>query len=414
MSGLVLKLGPKERVLINGAVIENGDRRSRLAIMTPNAHILRLRDAIRPDEVTTPVRRVCYIAQLVLSGDADPAEARLQLLRGIEQLSQVLTDHDSRSQLALATAAVLEDQHYQALKALQGAPAPRRAAVRRRAAVMSFQPVLPFGGYAGWKFLGRTLETQKEAFTASPLLQSDTEYFRQKIGTVTTAEGLVSDRRLLKVALGAFGLDGDIDSKYLIRKVLEDGTLDASALANKFSDKRYLALSKAFGFGDYATPSTQISDFPDKIIAGYNDRQFEIAVGDQDNTMRLALALGRDLGDLAGKGTSDTTKWYSVMGTPNLRTVFETALGLPSSFAAIDIDTQLSTLQDKTEQMFGDSSVAQFSDPEKMDKLVRTFLVRSELQGTAGGSAAQSAALTLLQSDANSSSAADGILSLLG
>lgn len=119
MTGLVLKLGPHERVLINGAVVENGDRRSRLSIMTPNANILRLRDAIHPAEVTTPVRRVCYIAQLVLSGDADPAEARLQLLRGIEQLSQVLTDADSRQQLAAATDAVLEDQHYQALRALR-------------------------------------------------------------------------------------------------------------------------------------------------------------------------------------------------------------------------------------------------------------------------------------------------------
>ncbi len=120
MTGLVLKLGPHERVLINGAVIENGDRRSRLAIMTPNAHILRLRDAIHPEEVNTPVRRVCYIAQLVLSGDADATDARMQLLRGIEQLSQVLTDHDSRTQLAIATTSVLEDQHYQALKALRG------------------------------------------------------------------------------------------------------------------------------------------------------------------------------------------------------------------------------------------------------------------------------------------------------
>jgi flagellar protein FlbT len=51
VTGLVLKLGPHERVLINGAVIENGDRRSKLAIMTPNAHILRLRDAIHPEEV---------------------------------------------------------------------------------------------------------------------------------------------------------------------------------------------------------------------------------------------------------------------------------------------------------------------------------------------------------------------------
>ncbi len=119
MSGLVLKLAPKERILINGAVIENGDRRSRLSIMSPNANILRLRDAIHPGEVTTPVRRVCYIAQLVLSGDADPAEARLQLLRGIEQLSQVLSDTESKTQLDAATDAVNGGHYYQAMKSLR-------------------------------------------------------------------------------------------------------------------------------------------------------------------------------------------------------------------------------------------------------------------------------------------------------
>lgn len=119
MSGLVLKLAPKERVLVNGAVIENGDRRSKLAVLSPNANILRLRDAIHPGQVNTPVRRVCYIAQLVLSGDAEPDEARHQLLRGIEQLSQALIDADSRAQLTLATAAILDAQYYQALKALR-------------------------------------------------------------------------------------------------------------------------------------------------------------------------------------------------------------------------------------------------------------------------------------------------------
>lgn len=119
MSGLILKLGPKERVLINGAVIENGDRRSRFSVMTPNANILRLKDAIHPNEVNTPVRRVCYIAQLVLSGDAEPDEAKHQMLRGIEQLSQVMTDLDSRACFASATSSVLEGQFYQALKALR-------------------------------------------------------------------------------------------------------------------------------------------------------------------------------------------------------------------------------------------------------------------------------------------------------
>ena len=119
MSGLVLKLAPKERVLINGAVIENGDRRTRMSIMTPNANILRLKDALHPDEATTPVKRICYAAQLVLSGDVEIERANSELLRGIEQLSQVFRDPDSRAILNEATEAVSNARVYQALKILR-------------------------------------------------------------------------------------------------------------------------------------------------------------------------------------------------------------------------------------------------------------------------------------------------------
>ena len=119
MSGLILKLSPKERVLINGAVIENGDRRSRLAIVTPDAHILRLRDAIHPQDAKTPVKRVCYAIQLVLSGDTDKQEARHPLLRSIEELSQVFVDPDSRKHLDAASHALLQEDHYRCLKALR-------------------------------------------------------------------------------------------------------------------------------------------------------------------------------------------------------------------------------------------------------------------------------------------------------
>lgn len=119
MSGLILKLSPKERVLINGAVIENGDRRTRLAIMTPDAHILRLRDAIHPEDAKTPVRRVCYAVQLVLSGDVTPDEARRPLLRNIEELSQVFIDRDSRTHLDAASHAMVRGDHYRCLKALR-------------------------------------------------------------------------------------------------------------------------------------------------------------------------------------------------------------------------------------------------------------------------------------------------------
>ena len=119
MSGLILKLAPGERVLINGAVIENGDRRSRIAIKSPNANILRLKEAIHPDDVATPVARVCYAVQLVLSGDADGAEGRRDVLRGIEQLSQVFSDRDSRLALDGATDDVIAGNFYQALRHLR-------------------------------------------------------------------------------------------------------------------------------------------------------------------------------------------------------------------------------------------------------------------------------------------------------
>ncbi len=119
MSGLVLKLAPHERVLINGAVVENGERRTKIAIKTPNANILRLKDAIHPDDASTPVARACYIAQLMLSGDAEHAQGLPQLLSAVEGLSQVFDDRDSRLILAEATTHIVAEAIYPALRKLR-------------------------------------------------------------------------------------------------------------------------------------------------------------------------------------------------------------------------------------------------------------------------------------------------------
>ena len=84
-----------------------------------------------------------------------------------------------------------------------------------------FQPVVPFGGLAGWRFLQASLPTQQAAHENSGPIQRDVAYFRDNISKITSAEALVSDRRMLSVALGAFGLDGDINNTYFVRTVLE-------------------------------------------------------------------------------------------------------------------------------------------------------------------------------------------------
>lgn len=75
MSGLVLKIAPGERFIVNGATLENGDKPARIRVVEGDARILRVRDAMHPSEVNTPVKRVYYAIQLLITGDLKEADA---------------------------------------------------------------------------------------------------------------------------------------------------------------------------------------------------------------------------------------------------------------------------------------------------------------------------------------------------
>ena len=266
---------------------------------------------------------------------------------------------------------------------------------------MSFTPALPLTGYAGWAFLKRTAATQQSALNAQPEAKRDEVYFREKIGKINTAAELVSDRRLLKVALGAFGLEADINSKAFIQKILEGGTLKDGSLANRLADKQYQKLSAAFGFGDFKTPRSKLSDFPDKILSAYKTRSFEVAVGTQNGDLRLALNAERELQEISAKTTSSNdARWFTVLGSTPLRKVFEKALGLPASFAALDIDKQLEMMKDKAKSQLGSDQMAELTNAASMEKLLRRFLIRAESDAYRSQFGASSA-LTLMAQAVN-------------
>ncbi len=261
---------------------------------------------------------------------------------------------------------------------------------------MTFQPVVPFSGYAGWLFLDRTADQQRAAFNESPSVARVTDSFRERIGEIRTAEDLVQDRELLSVALGAFGLDDDINNTFFIRKVLEDGSIEPDALANRLSDSRYADFSKAFGFGDFDIARTALSYFADEIIDRYEAEQFERAVGEQNNDMRIALNLGPAIADVIDGNGTNNGQWFGMMGNAPLRSMFQTALGFPSSFAAIDLDQQLEQFQARAEATFGTDQMNELSSPENQEKMIRLYLLRSESNAFSATSGA-SVALSLLQ-----------------
>lgn len=261
---------------------------------------------------------------------------------------------------------------------------------------MTFQPVLIGAGLVGWQFLKATQERQQKTFVTTPAVQRDTDYFKAEIDKVKTPEDLVSDRRLLSVALGAFGLEDDIDNRFFIKTILQEGTTDRDALANRLTDERYKSLARAFAFDSPAGPRTQRSVFPEEIVAGYHRQAFQVAVGNSDETMRLALNFESSLAEIAESQASDDAKWFRVMGTPPLRSVLETALGLPSGFGQLDIDKQLEVFRDKMESRFGVSEVSQIADPDVTEKVVRGFLLQTEVLAAASIGSGQ-VALSLLQ-----------------
>ena len=156
-------------------------------------------------------------------------------------------------------------------------------------------------------------------------------------------------------------------------------------------------MAEAFGF-DLSPPNTILSDFPDRIIDQYRERQFEVAVGDQDEDLRLVLSLEREIATLAGRDLSENGAWFTIMGTPPLRRVFEAALGLPPQTGAIDVDKQLDIFRDKSIKYFGVADPRAFADPDLQEGLTRRFLLQADLQSAAQGSVRGSVALTLLSS----------------
>ncbi len=186
---------------------------------------------------------------------------------------------------------------------------------------MAFQPSIPLSGVSGWRFLERTQAKQQAAFESAPQIKRDLAYFEANIGKVKSAEELVSNRRLLGVALTAFGLEGEIDKKAYIRKILESGTADVNSLANRVSAPGFRQMTEAFGFGDATGSLTGAPGFKDKIVAAYKARAFEGAVGNANNDIRVAMNFRRE---------------FEEMSRASLRAAFETVPEIQADVAYVE------------------------------------------------------------------------------
>ncbi|GAB4530886.1 MAG: DUF1217 domain-containing protein [Amphiplicatus sp.] len=264
---------------------------------------------------------------------------------------------------------------------------------------MTFVPVVGIGGYAGFRVLEKTAARQQAALERTPQIQRNIEYFRENVGKALTAEALVQDRRLLTVALGAFGLGEEIDKRAFVRKILESSTEDSRSLVNRLADNRYRALAKAFAYGDgVGAVQVQLPTFVEDIIARYKTQEFERAVGDVDPDFRLALNFKREIAEIAAGANVERAGWLQALGRAPVRRFLETALAMPKGVVRIDIDKQVEIFEDRARQLFGEKSVAALARPENLEKIIQRFFLFRQIEQGPSLTTSAGVALTLLQS----------------
>ena len=273
-----------------------------------------------------------------------------------------------------------------------------------------FQPAIPIGGYAGWKVFERSAARQKEAFGDQASVQRDLAYFKEKISTIRTPEDLVRDRRLLSVALGAFGLEDEINKRAFIRRALDEGVLDPRSFANRLNDPRWRAFATAFSAENLALGRFELNSARDDVSARFVERAFERSVGDVDSNFRLAMNFRREATAVANGANADRVGWLQIMGQRPLRAVVEAALGLPSSIANLDIDRQRLLFEQKSQEVFGTKSPKAFLEEANVETALRRFFARSEAEAGPSNNTRGSAALSLLGGSALSAGAQVGLI----
>ena len=94
---LKLSLKPGEKFVLNGAVVQNGDRRATLLLQN-KASVLREKDILQEDEVTSPAKRIYFPVMMMYldEGNAgrqyDEFAKRLAEFMGVIQNPTVLAD----------------------------------------------------------------------------------------------------------------------------------------------------------------------------------------------------------------------------------------------------------------------------------------------------------------------------------
>ena len=129
--------------------------------------------------------------------------------------------------------------------------------------------------------------------------------FREAANRHEDVESLLKDRRTLQVVLEAFQLEGEIDKRGILRKILTEDPAAEGSLANKLTDRRWRELAKAFAARETSDlTATQVAALGTAAVQGMSLARVAGLTAEQVTALTSAQVRSLSTGQLAAIGSS--------------------------------------------------------------------------------------------------------------
>jgi flagellar protein FlbT len=109
-----LSLKPGEKFVLNGAVVQNGDRRGVLVLQN-KASVLREKDIMQEDEVNTPARRIYFPVMMMYLDEGAADRYYDEFVRRLTEFMKVIGNPAILNECVEISRNCMEREYYKAL-----------------------------------------------------------------------------------------------------------------------------------------------------------------------------------------------------------------------------------------------------------------------------------------------------------
>ncbi|MGE3250872.1 MAG: flagellar biosynthesis repressor FlbT [Hyphomonadaceae bacterium] len=111
---LKLSLRPGEKFVVNGAVVQNGDRRAALVLQN-KASVLREKDIMLPEDASSPARRIYFPIMMLYLQEGDPDQTYGEFAARLAEFMGAVRDPAILAECVGVSREVMAGEFYRAL-----------------------------------------------------------------------------------------------------------------------------------------------------------------------------------------------------------------------------------------------------------------------------------------------------------